>query len=146
MVEEEWTKQQLICEVEALRQRIAQLEAGDSARQHLDTFLSQDQNIEISRAVPRGIINEFNNVLTAILGYTELALSDVPHTSRAWGFLQRVYTAGERATRLVQRIRFELDCRQKRRAARLRTTGRIVCGFGLPRRQQFQSGSAGLAG
>ena len=102
MVEEEWTKQQLICEVEALRQRIAQLEAGDSARQHLDTFLSQDQNIEISRAVPRGIINEFNNVLTAILGYTELALSDVPHTSRAWGFLQRVYTAGERATRLVQ--------------------------------------------
>lgn len=98
---EEETKEQLIREVAALRQRIAQLEAADTARQHLETPLHPGQKLVV-RTLPRDIINEFNNVLTVILGYTELALSDVPQSSMAWGFLQHVHTAGKRARDLVQ--------------------------------------------
>ena len=51
-----------------------------------------------------GIAHDFNNILTAILGYTELTLHDLSQTTKAWRNLQRVLTAGKRATQLVQQI------------------------------------------
>lgn len=51
-----------------------------------------------------GIAHDFNNILTAILGYTELALATVPKESRAQRNLQEVLTAGHRAKHLIQQI------------------------------------------
>ena len=51
-----------------------------------------------------GIAHDFNNILTAILGYTELALSSIPAESPTWHHLQAVRRAGQRAAALVQQI------------------------------------------
>ena len=50
-----------------------------------------------------GIAHDFNNMLTAILGYTELALSTIPAKSPR-GTIQAVRQAGQRAAALVQQI------------------------------------------
>ena len=51
-----------------------------------------------------GIAHDFNNILTAILGYTELALDDICQDSHAWRYLHEVRKAGLRAKTLVQQI------------------------------------------
>lgn len=103
-MEAEKTREQLLREVFVLQQRIAQLEAGDVARRQPHLQLPDGRDIEVTRVLPSDIINEFNNVLTVILGYTELALSHVPPNSATRGFLEQVRTAGKRAKDLVQLI------------------------------------------
>lgn len=51
-----------------------------------------------------GIAHDFNNILTAIMGYTELALASVPKGSRTQRNLQEVLTAGHRAKHLILQI------------------------------------------
>jgi len=51
-----------------------------------------------------GIAHEFNNILSAILGYTELSLYDVPPENHLWHNLQEVLSAGKRGRDLVQQI------------------------------------------
>jgi CheY-like chemotaxis protein len=60
-----------------------------------------------------GIAHDFNNILSAILGYTELALGDVEQGSTVWHDLQGTLTAGRRARDLVQQIL--AFCRQTER-------------------------------
>ena len=51
-----------------------------------------------------GIAHDFNNILSAILGYVELALDEVEQGSAVWNDLQGTLTAGRRARDLVQQI------------------------------------------
>lgn len=64
----------------------------------------QSSRMEAIGTLAGGIAHDFNNILTAILGYTELALATVPKNSRTQRNLQEVLTAGHRAKHLVQQI------------------------------------------
>jgi len=83
---------------------VAHVLAGALARQRLDEQVRQGQKIQAIGTLAGGIAHDFNNMLTAILGYTELASDDVPHDSITWRNLQRVLTAGTRARELMQQI------------------------------------------
>ena len=83
---------------------VANVLAGAIARQRLDEQVRQGQKIQAIGTLAGGIAHDFNNMLTAILGYTELASDDVPRDSITWRNLQRVLTAGTRARELVQQI------------------------------------------
>src|SRR6266571_2982223 len=83
---------------------VANVLAGAIARQRLDEQVRQGQKIQAIGTLAGGIAHDFNNMLTAILGYTELASDDVPRDSITWRNLQRVLTAGARARDLVQQI------------------------------------------
>ena len=83
---------------------VANVLAGAIARQRLDEQVRQGQKIQAIGTLAGGIAHDFNNMLTAILGYTELASDDVPRDSITWRNLQRVLTAGTRAKELVQQI------------------------------------------
>jgi signal transduction histidine kinase len=48
--------------------------------------------------------HEFNNILAAMLGFTELTQDLMPEGSTAWENLQEVLTAGRRATELIQQL------------------------------------------
>jgi signal transduction histidine kinase len=48
--------------------------------------------------------HDFNNILSAILGYTELSCEDLPQDSPIWRNLQKVLSAGIRAKGLIQRV------------------------------------------
>jgi two-component system cell cycle sensor histidine kinase/response regulator CckA len=64
----------------------------------------QRQQLEKLGLMAGEIAHDFTTLLSAILGYTELALADVPPQSSIWGHLQRVLRAGSRAQDLVQQL------------------------------------------
>jgi PAS domain S-box-containing protein len=73
-------------------------------RTRLEAQLRQAQKMQAIGTLAGGIAHDFNNILAAILGYTELALYDIPHGSRMQRHLEEVLTAGKRARDLVQQI------------------------------------------
>jgi signal transduction histidine kinase len=75
-----------------------------SERKRLEAQLRQAQKMEAIGTLAGGIAHDFNNILTAILGYTELALDDLAPEHAAWRYLGEVRKAGVRAKTLVQQI------------------------------------------
>jgi signal transduction histidine kinase len=73
-------------------------------RTRLEAQLRQAQKMEALGTLAGGIAHDFNNILTAILGYTELALFTIATESPPWHHLQAVRKAGQRAAALVQQI------------------------------------------
>ncbi|MBS0152062.1 MAG: PAS domain S-box protein [Nitrospira sp.] len=65
--------------------------------------------MEPPRTIPRSVFHEFNNSLTAVLGFSELALSLIPTDSKAHRHLQHVIAAGRNARELAHTIRRASD-------------------------------------
>jgi PAS domain S-box-containing protein len=70
----------------------------------LERELRQSQKMEVIGALAGGIAHDFNNILTAILGFTEIAQSKLPIDDDVVDDLDRVLDAGLRAKELVQQI------------------------------------------
>ncbi len=70
----------------------------------LEEQLRQAAKMEALGVLAGGVAHDFNNILTSIIGYTELALDTVEKESKIEDYLQQVYTAGLRATDLVKQI------------------------------------------
>jgi PAS domain S-box-containing protein len=66
--------------------------------------LAQAQKLEAIGTLAGGIAHDFNNMLSAIIGYTELARTELDEESRAWKNLEQVLRAGMRARDLIARI------------------------------------------
>jgi PAS domain S-box-containing protein len=88
----------------AITRDITARKRAEEEREPLHTQLLQAQKMEAMGILAGGIAHDFNNILASILGYTELALDDVPQDSPARWRLQEVLTAGKRARDLVQQI------------------------------------------
>src|SRR5687767_1672169 len=68
------------------------------------TDIQQDQALDGLGIVVGEIAHDFNNILSLIFGYVEMALSEVPEGERARSDLEHVLAAGDRAKELVSRI------------------------------------------
>jgi len=66
--------------------------------------LQQAQKMEAIGTLAGGIAHDFNNILSAVIGYTEIALADVPEDTSQHSNLQEVLKAGSRARDLVKQI------------------------------------------
>jgi PAS domain S-box-containing protein len=66
--------------------------------------LRHTQKMEAIGTLAGGIAHDFNNILGAILGYSELALTQVSQDERVKSYLEEVVTAGIRAKELVKQI------------------------------------------
>ena len=60
--------------------------------------------IESIGTLASGVAHDFNNILSAVIGYTGLALAVVEENEKAQKYLNDVLTAGDRAKDLVQRF------------------------------------------
>lgn len=73
-------------------------------QEQLEKQLRQTFKMEAMGVLAGGIAHDFNNILSAILGYTELALRELTGDEGVNRRLQSVMTAASRAKNLVQQI------------------------------------------
>ncbi|MBU0908812.1 MAG: response regulator, partial [Proteobacteria bacterium] len=73
-------------------------------RAKLERQLRQVQKMESIGTLASGIAHDFNNILSAIIGYSELAIAALTGDSPAHKDIKQVLVAGERAKQLVNQI------------------------------------------
>jgi len=75
-----------------------------TAHLHLEEQLRQSQKLESIGQLAGGVAHDFNNYLTAIEGYTDLALNEIEEDNPAYSELQEVRLASERAANLARQL------------------------------------------
>jgi len=73
-------------------------------RRQFEQYRAQTKNLEAMGALVGGLAHQFNNILTGIIGYSELALDDVGADSQTAGDLERILEKAAEAKQLVQQI------------------------------------------
>jgi signal transduction histidine kinase/ActR/RegA family two-component response regulator len=88
----------------SLKQANELLMQEQKERSRLEQELMQAQKMEAIGTLAGGIAHDFNNILSAILGYAELAQEDCPPGSPVANDLDEVVQAANRARDLVKQI------------------------------------------
>jgi PAS domain S-box-containing protein len=83
---------------------IAERKRMEEEQERLQKQLYHAQKMEAIGTLAGGIAHDFNNILSAVLGYAEMARDDSPRNSVAARGMERVLEAGGRATALVRQI------------------------------------------
>jgi signal transduction histidine kinase/ActR/RegA family two-component response regulator len=77
---------------------------AEEEKKKLEKQLRQAQKMEAVGTLAGGIAHDFNNILSAVIGFTEMALEDAAPESFLRRNMEQVLQAGMRAKRLVQQI------------------------------------------
>jgi signal transduction histidine kinase/CheY-like chemotaxis protein len=83
---------------------ITRRKEAEEQKKELEEKLRQAQKMEAIGTLAGGIAHDFNNILSAILGYTDLARQDCYHLPTVTKKLDNVIRAGHRAKDLVMQI------------------------------------------
>jgi PAS domain S-box-containing protein len=83
---------------------ITEIKSMERERRHTEAQLRQAQKMEAIGTLAGGIAHDFNNILSAILGYSELALDDALQGQPSAGYIREILRAGGRARDLVFQI------------------------------------------
>ena len=76
-----------------------------SERKYLEAQFRQAQKMEALGQLAGGIVHDFNNLLTAISGYSQLALLELPEDSKTYQDFVQIKTATDRGRELTQELR-----------------------------------------
>lgn len=83
---------------------ITERKLSEKEKKKLEDQLAQSNKLESMGTLAGGIAHDMNNILTAIMGYVEITLSDVQSDSKICKRLERVLGACYRARDLVKQI------------------------------------------
>ncbi len=107
-----WVRETIQTIMDSQQQKILLLSCEDiTDRKRAEEALARSekqfrhtQKMEAIGTLAGGIAHDFNNILGAILGYSELAMTQVSQDQRVKSYLDEVVTAGNRAKELVKQI------------------------------------------
>ncbi len=83
---------------------IVERKMEEDRREEVERQLRQAQKMEAIGTLAGGIAHDFNNILSAILGYGEMALDDARSGHASPGDLEKILFAADRAKELVRQI------------------------------------------
>jgi signal transduction histidine kinase/ActR/RegA family two-component response regulator len=89
---------------EDLKKEIEIRQKFERERAELEKQLFQLQKMETIGTLAGGIAHDFNNILTPIMGYTDMALEELPEESNLRFDLEQINNAALRGKNLVQQI------------------------------------------
>ena len=78
-------------------------------RVHSEMVVRVVKEMETMRTLTGSITHELNNSLTAVMGFSELALALIPAETKAHRHLTQVIAAGRNAREVAHRIRRAID-------------------------------------
>lgn len=103
-----------------LKKEIVVRVKSEKERSELETQLFQLKKIETIGTLAGGIAHDFNNILTPILGYTDMALEELPEESTLRFDMEQINNAAIRGKDLVQQIlTFSREVNVERKPVRL---------------------------
>lgn len=73
-------------------------------KKKLEKQFLQAQKMEAVGQLAGGIAHDFNNLLSAIIGYSEIVLTDIPNDHPAWKKINIIKDAGEKAAILTRQL------------------------------------------
>ena len=77
---------------------------AEEERRRLEMQMLQSQKLESLGLLGGGIAHDFNNLLAGILGYADLALTDLSPSAPAYGSVKEVVDASKRAAELCNQL------------------------------------------
>ena len=95
---------QLARTVGALKEQIAERQRAEEGKAELERQLHQAQKMEALGLMAGGMAHDFNNMLTIIMGYAELVLSDQPADEELHRKVELILSTGERAASLTDQL------------------------------------------
>lgn len=92
-----------------LRAEISERERAEKARRRLEAALAESTKFEAIGRLACGVAHEFNNVLTAVMGRSELLKANLErepdsHTARRVMHVDEILRSSERAARLTEQL------------------------------------------
>jgi len=83
---------------------ISENKRAEEERERLQDQLTQAQKMESVGRLAGGVAHDYNNMLSVILGYTEMALEKVPYSDPLRTDLQEIYKAAKRSSEITQQL------------------------------------------
>lgn len=83
---------------------ITERRRAEGEKMELEAQLQQAQKMESVGRLAGGVAHDFNNMLQAILGYTEMALEQLPRTDPLRADIEEIHRVGLRAAELTRQL------------------------------------------
>ena len=80
---------------------VTNIKRAEDEKKKLESQLLQFQKIETIGTLAGGIAHEFNNLLTPIIGYTQICKNSIPSSDKSYKFINRILSGAMRAKELV---------------------------------------------
>jgi signal transduction histidine kinase len=96
-------REELVAELEAMRQRVAELERLETERKQVEEQLLASDRLASIGELASGIAHELNNPLTSVIGFSQLLLGkDIPDDIRE--DIKVIYSEARRAAEVMQNL------------------------------------------
>lgn len=109
-----------IAEYQSMGRDITEIKLAQQEKEEAEKHLRRAQKMEAIGTLAGGIAHDFNNILGAIIGYSDLARTDVVKEDPVYYYLEQILQAGFRARDLVKQIlTFSRNIEQKKTTVKI---------------------------